>query len=203
MNINVNDLDLGYTQCEELNTLSSTDGEKLISDLGTDITNLKANWKGSDAAVHINNLIKVYEAMVAIVTDAKATTAQAGAAISAIQNVRRANGGSGNVGAALPANAPESMAIQAPEETTEYYCSPSAKTDYSQLVDICTNFVNFRNKFQDQKDALLANWTAGANRENAVKTFDEFTNNTETYNKYLTSARDNLEIAVNNIAALN
>ena len=34
----------------------------------------------------------------------------------------------------------------------------------------------FLNQFQSQKDALLSNWTAGANREQAVKNFcnDEY-----------------------------
>lgn len=202
MNISVRDLDLGYNQCEELNTLAKTSGENIINSLGNDINSLKAHWVGSDATLHINNLIKVYNALVAIVTDAKGVTASAGNAIIAIQEVRRSNGGSGNVGSMLPSNAPESMTLQPNEETTEYRCDPSAKSDYTQLVQICSDFVNFRNQFQSQKDALLSNWTAGANREQAVKNFDEFASNTETYNKYLTEARDNLEIAVSNLSQL-
>lgn len=202
MNINVRDLDLGYNQCEELNTLSKTSGANLIGNLGTDINNLKAHWKGTDATVHINNLIKVYDALVALVTDAKGVTATAGAAISAIQDVRRANGGSGNVGGPLDYNAPDSSSLGVVEATNEYYCDPSARADYSLLEQICNDYSNFINKFRSQKDSLMSNWTAGANRENAVKVFDEFDTNSETYNKYLTSAKENLSIAVNNISQL-
>lgn len=203
MNIIVNDIPSAYTQCEGLNTLSSTQGEKLISSLGTDITNLKNNWKGSDATVHINNLIKVYNAMVDIVTTAKTITAKAGANIIELQRVVSSNGGGLNVGAALNAAAPESIAIQPVEETTEYYCSPSAKSDYAQLVEICTNFVNFKTQFSDLKKELMANWISGLNKEDAVAAFDYFDSMTDDYNNYLTSARDNLEIAINNIATLN
>ena len=203
MNINVNNLDQGYTQCEELNTLSRTSGENLINNLGSDINNLKAHWKGNDATTHINNLIRVYNGLVAIVTDAKAVTSAAGSAMSAIQEVRRAYGGTGNVGALLPNNAPDAAVIGNVDETTEYYCDPSARADYTQLVQICTDFVNFRNQFTSQKDTLMSNWTAGANREQAVKAFSDFESNADTYNTYLTGARDNLEIAVNNIAGLN
>lgn len=203
MNINVNNLDQGYQQCEELNTLSRTSGENLINNLGTEINNLKVHWKGNDATTHINNLIKVYDALIAVVGDAKAITSAAGSAMSAIQEVRRANGGSGVVGALLPNNAPDSAPIGNVDETTEYYCDPAARADYTQLVQVCTDFVNFRNQFSSQKDTLMSNWTAGANREEAVSAFNNFESNADTYNTYLTGARDNLEIAVNNIASLN
>lgn len=202
MNIKVNNLDLGYTQCEGLNTLAKNSGENLINNLGSDINNLKAHWKGSDATVHINNLIKVYDAMIAIVTDAKGVTSAAGNAIIAMQEVRRSNGGAGNVGSVLPNNAPDAGAIANVEETMEYYCDPAARSDYNLLVQICSDFVTFRNQFQSQKDELLSNWTAGANIEQAKQNFNEFEGNADTYNKYLTGARDNLEIAVNNLSQL-
>lgn len=202
MNINVRDLDLGYSQCEELNTLSKTSGTNLISNLSTDINNLKAHWKGTDATEHINNLIKVYDALVALVTDAKGVTKTAGGAISAIQKVRRSNGGSGNVGGPLDGNAPDASSLPSVESTSEYFCDPSARTDYTLLEQICSDYSSFINKFRSQKDTLMSNWTAGANRENAVKVFDEFDSNSETYNKYLTSAKENLGIAVSNLSQL-
>ena len=202
MNINVTNLDQGYTQCEELNTLVKTSGESIISSLGTDIQNLKAHWVGSDATTHINNLIKVYNALVGIVTDAKKITAAAGNAIIQIQEIRRSNGGSGQVGNPLSNTAPDSITIQDCGETTEYRCDPTAKADYTQLVQIVSDFETLKNKFQVQKDTLLTNWTAGANREGAVKCFDDFMTNAETYKIYLTSAKDNLEIAVNNLSQL-
>ena len=202
MNINVRDLDLGYNQCEELNTLSKTSGANLISNLGTDISNLRIHWKGTDATEHINNLIKVYEALVDLVTDAKAVTSAAGARISSIQEVRRANGGSGNVGDFLDANAPEAGVQPILESTNEYYCDPSARNDYNLLEQVCSDYTAFVNDFRNQKDALMSNWTAGADRENAVKIFDEFDSNSETYNKYLISAKENLGIAVQNLSQL-
>ena len=61
MNINVRDLDLGYNQCEELNTLSKTNGANIISNLGTDISNLKE--ENSKLSLNINNLIKENESL--------------------------------------------------------------------------------------------------------------------------------------------
>ena len=202
MNIQVRELDNGYTQCADLNRLSSEKGEGLINNLKLDITNLKQHWKGTDATEHINNLIKVRNAMIALVTDAKAVTAGAGNAIIAIQEVRRANGGAGEVGSPLPGNAPDAEVIPNAEATTEYYCVPEAKTDFLLLEQICSDYSVFRNNFNQQKTDLLNNWTAGAGREKAVQVFTDFETNSETYNKYLTEARENLGIAVNNISKL-
>ena len=202
MNIAVRDLDLGYTQCSDLNSHAISSGEKLIGDLGTIITNLKAHWIGSDATVHINNLIKVYNGVVTVVTDAKIVSSNAGSAIIAIQEVRRSNGGSANVGTILPKNAPDSITFQNNENTMEYKCDPAAKTDYQQLETVCTDFETFKTKFESIKNDLMSNWTAGANREGAVKVFEDFATNTETYKAYLTSARDDLQIAVSNLSQL-
>lgn len=202
MDINVRDLDLGFTQCEDLNNLSKNSGTELINDLGTNINNLKVHWKGTDATEHVNNLIKVYEALIALVTDAKAITDFAGGRIRAIQEVRRANGGSGNVGGTLDGTAPNASSLPAVELTNEYFCDPSSKSDYDLLDKICTDYSNFINKFSSQKDALMSNWTAGANRENAVKVFDEFSNNSSKYNQLLSNAKENLRIAVSNISKL-
>ena len=199
MNIEVMDLDRGYNQCEALNTLSSTKGEQLISSLETDVSNLKVNWKGNDATVHINNLIKVHDALVEVVTSAKALTSAAGASMSAIQKVRNANGGSGAIGADLPSNEPQHNAIQIVTETNEYYCKPAAEGDYNTLVEICTNFNSFKEDFIAKKDELMSNWTAGCNHEVAVSKFNEFAENSDTYYSILTSAKDNLQTAISNI----
>lgn len=202
MDINVENLDLGFTQCEDLNNLSKNSGTELINDLGTNINNLKVHWKGSDATEHINNLIKVYDALIALVTDAKAITDFAGGRIRDIQEVRRANGGSGNVGGPLDGKAPDASKISPIDTTNEYFCDPSSKSDYDLLDKICTDYSNFINKFSSQKDDLMSNWTAGANRENAVKVFDEFSTNSSNYNDLLSSAKENLRIAVSNISNL-
>lgn len=203
MNIQVTNLDEAYTKCEELNTLVSTSGTKLLGDLGTDISNLKVHWKGNDATVHINNLIAVYEGLVSTITAAKQITAAAGSEIIAIQQVRQANGGSGPVGSELSPSAPESNTYTRNEETLEYYCDPSASGDLSLLEEICNSFNTFKSQFVTDKDSLMANWTAGANHEDAVNCFNNFVENADTFYSYLTNAKENLSTAVSNIAALN
>jgi len=202
MNINVNNLDLGYQQCEDLHRVVSTKGESLLNDLSRNINNLKIHWIGSDASAHINNLIKVYESLIALLTDAKAVSADAASKIIAIQEVRNSNGGGGMVGSMLPNTAPNAPTIGYAESTTEYYVDPAANSDYKMLQNICSEYISFRDQFRSVKDELMHNWTAGANREQAEANFNEFESNSDAYNKYLTDARDNLGIAVSNISQL-
>ncbi len=202
MDINVSNLDLGYSQCEDLNRLGTETGGDLVSRLGQNITNLKAHWIGSDATANINKLIVVHKALEAIVSDAITVSAAAGNRIVAIQEVRNMNGGGGNVGAALNKNVPTDLAIADCSDTSEYYVDPAAAADYTDLQGILSDYTNFKDSFSSLKDELLQNWTAGSDRERAVAAFNEFTQNADTYNKYLTEAKEILGIAVSNIQQL-
>ena len=202
MNISVTDLDRSYTQCSDLYTLSDKTGSDIISKLETNITNLKNNWIGNDAMEHINNLIVVHDALVQLVTNAKKLTSAAAGAIIDIQDVRRKNGGGGTVGEALAATAPSSQVLTKVEPTSEYKCLPGAKTDQTTLESLCSEFETFKTNFTAKKDELMTNWTAGANREEAVRCFTTFLTSAEDYKKYMTDANSKLLIAVSNLSTL-
>ncbi len=202
MDINVNNLDRGYEQCEGLNTLSKNSGEVLLNRLSTNVANLKVHWVGEDATLHINNLIRVYNALGALLTDAISVTSSAGDKIIAIQRVRKSNGGSGMVGSELSKAAPNITTIAQVEPTDKYFCDPAARNDYNELDSICGAYETFVNDFKGRANDLMANWTAGANREGAKALFDQFAENTDTYKKYLTDAKENLATAVSNLSQL-
>ena len=61
----------GYEQCKGMNDLVTNSGEPILKDLTHTVKNLQQHWIGSDATVHINNLIKVQKALEALLKDAK------------------------------------------------------------------------------------------------------------------------------------
>lgn len=192
-----------YSQCESLNTLASSNGEKLIKNLESDINNLKVHWVGTDATKHINHLISVYNALIELVYQAKRSSSEAASmGVIKVQTAIHSNCGEGSVGEELPSNRPDAASIATLEDTNEFYCEPASKSDYTLLVQICTDFDNFISQFTSAKDELMNNWISGANRENAVEEFNDFASNSDLYKNYLIEARDNLEIAVNNLATL-
>lgn len=200
MNINVENLDLGYSQCEGLNKLVISKGQDLMGDLSTNIANLKLHWVGNDAMVHINNLIDLYTYLGRMISSALEVTSNAADAMIAIQEIRRMNGASmGSVGTKLPAFTTFNN-IATVTVTTQYFVEPEAVNDLSTLKGIYSSFNEFMNSFKSQKDELFSNWKSGANKGNAEARFAEFMDVTNKYNTYLESAIDNLEKATKNIA---
>lgn len=209
MNIQVLDLDKAYEKCESLNLLVSSKGEKLISDLGNLITNLKNHWRGTDANAHIGNLCNLYgvsgdngNGLVGIITDSKKITAIAADAMIDIQRIRNANGGMGSIGSELSRTAPASSPMSPAAHTTEYYCDPAAQADYTELQQVTKSFNDFKVAFIADKDELMKNWTAGAGHEDAVRCFKAFEDNIAYYESSLSSALENLGTAVANISKL-
>ena len=204
MDINVENLDLGYDQCKSLNDLvkdgsNAYGGEKVLNDLKDIIGKLKIHWIASDALEHINNLIGVYSAQALLITDAKKLTFSAGESIIAIQNLRHMNGGAGRVDSSLDGTPSSGTNIPNVEPTDKYYVDPNIDSDYQQLVEINKNFSDFVQRFQQNKEELLKNWTAGANHDEAVKFFNSFDENCATYKKHITNAEEELGKVVANI----
>ncbi len=200
--INVSDLDQGYEKCKELSTISSTNGENLLSSLSSNIASLKSHWISTDATAHINNLISVYRGLDTLINDALSVTHDAAEKIIRIQRVRSANAsGSGIVGESLPSSKTFNTIAEA-EPTTRYYVDAGALTDLTTLQDIFTEYKTFLDKFTTAKDELLSNWLAGANREQAVSTFETFNDDTAKYTDYFNRAIENLSKATNNISQI-
>ncbi len=200
--IKLRDVGKGYEQCKSLNDVVAKDGKKLMDDLTSTIKNLKVRWVGADATVHINRLIDVRDGLNALLKDAIGITALAGASIIDIQSVIKANGGAIEVGQALLDKIEDALAIPKGDTTNEFNVDPAAVNDYNKLVEICDSYETFEGELKNQKDDLFSNWTEGAGIENAKKCFSEFFENSSTYKNYLTDARDNLKIAVDNISRL-
>ncbi len=203
MNITVLRLDDAYEQCSGLVGLINGDGANLLSSLASTIADLKKDWIGNDATVHINGLIDVHKNMYNILADAKESVAYAASRVIAMQETRNKNGGAGNIGATIDGKTPELEPIPTLEQTEIYKVFPEANNDLNELKDECTRFESFVVKFLEQKDDLMSNWQEGALREKAETAFNTLESNYGTYKKIMTSARDNLEIAINNLKEVN
>lgn len=203
MNFQANNLDAAYSQVKELNTLATTTGVNLVESLTSNIKSLKSHWKGSDATLHINNLINVREALVAIVSDVSAVAHNVSMPIVQAQTIRNSNGGGGEVGEIISLYNGVLEKIETLSDTTEYFVDPvNAPLDHQQLSSICDQFNSFYTSFQSIKEDLMNNWISGSDRGQAVSDFEQFEANATTYSKNLTEARDNLGIATSNLAQM-
>lgn len=197
--ISVNNLDLGYQQCSELHRLLNITGGGLIKELENITSSLKVNWLGSDAKKHINNLINVHDALSVLVSEGILASSVAGEKIVAMQRVRSLNGGSGQVGDELSKSVPEIQSLSRVEDTSEYNVNPAVASDYQNLVQMHKEYSSFKEDFKSDQKELMSNWTEGANRESAEALFNKFIENSDTYEKYISSAEADLSVAVGNL----
>ena len=203
MDIDVNNVDMAYEQCSELNKNMLNNGSELMNSLNLNIASLKRNWIASDATAHINKLIELYNSMDNLISQSLMITSTAANSIISIQNVRRINhSGVGNVGTPLQ-NQIEFPRIAPAVETSMYQVNQAALTsDLNTLIDIREKYDQFVSTFKTQRTELDANWKNGANRQLATQVFDEFVNNNTKYRSYLENAIENLTTATSNVGTI-
>lgn len=201
MDINVKNVDLAYDQCENLHKTMDMRGSVLMSELKSNITNLKVHWISSDASAHINNLIDLHTFLGNVIVDSVNSISYAADRIISIQNVRKANhGGSGNVGTHLSTRT-DFDKLSHIENTAEYQASYGELTsDLNDLKSIQASYMQLISTFKNQRDELFNNWLAGANIERARQVFNDFLDNSDKYKNYLDSAIENLSKATSNIS---
>lgn len=202
MDIVVEDLDLGYVQCKDLNEFAHETGTRLLDELKSNIDSLKQNWIASDATAHINNLIKVAKALGLLLDDAIKYTADAAAGMISIQQVRNSNGGGGQIGEPLNGEGPQVPNIPEVPETKEYRCNPGIINDKNKLASIGDSFDSFTQKFNGYAEELMSNWRDGSNHSEAQSSFSRFAEDAQSYKKVISDALENLTTAVTNLGRL-
>lgn len=196
--VNFRNLDLGYEQCRDLYTAVKSDGENLLTNLKQVYSGLNSHWKGTDATLHINQLVDIHTAVNVFVADTGNAVAYAAQKISEVQAVRRANGSSGAVGEEL-SKLSEHERLTKVEETDEYSCTPEAKNDYELLVQVCGEFDSFVSTVHEKTEELMGNWIDGNERDKVVKNSSDFESLSDEYKRYLSETKDALDIAVRNL----
>lgn len=195
-------LDGAYDSCFDMYNTVKGNGVLVRDTLKRTIESLRVNWEGSDATAHLNNLIKVYNSIDAVVVAASMIAASVGDSIVNLQEARQANGGSGNVGGRFT-KIDEGGAIAEVPTTDTYKCEPAAEQDKAMLETVNSQYATFSDLFISTMESLLGNWQSGLSRDAALSLKDEFSSAVDGNKKYFTDAIENLTIAINNIKNLN
>ena len=171
--------------------------DTIISNLGEGIQILKNTWKGKDAGVQIQNVVSVYNGMVALRNELSvlaASTTKIAADYREIQNMNGVRG--------------ESL-------TTVSADSKTVMDDYSDTrdtVDITAEANNGRMKIESAKNGLerfevevrnslteiMNNWQAGSGRDKAVELFDGFQSQVGKYKTVLGEVSQSIATAIQN-----
>lgn len=171
--------------------------DTIISNLGEGIQILKNTWKGKDAGVQIQNVVTVYNGMVALRNELAvlaASTTKIAADYREIQNMNGVRG--------------ESLVTVSADSKT-------IMDDYSDTrdtVDITAEANNGRMKIESAKNGLerfevevrnslteiMNNWQAGSGRDKAVELFDGFQSQVGKYKTVLGEVSQSITTAIQN-----
>ncbi len=203
MNFQATNLDSAYETLSSLDKLAATEGQNLVNNLKSLIGRLKNDWKGSDATLHINNLIDIYTGVATIVDNVHVVAHNASLSIVQAQEIRNSNGGGGNVGVVIATGAGDIETIETVPPTTEFFCDPTkAPADLTTMTAEKGAFDRFCTEFSRLKEDLLSNWTSGSNRDKAVSDFEQFEADSAKYKNSFGEAEGNLSTAVSNLKQL-
>lgn len=171
--------------------------DTILNNLNNGIENLKVNWKGRDAGVQIQSVIKIYNAMV-IVRNALASLAVASATVASnYRQIQNANA----------AGLEELNILNCETKTTLPDYTDTADTiDINPEVNVGKSYIDSANNSMDtfvsyvrtMYDELMNNWKEGSGRESAEIAFNEFMSHANEYKETLSDVSKNIATALSN-----
>lgn len=201
MNHKVNNVQQLYVSATELynNIVVGGDAsaDTIITNLTEAIENLKQNWKGVDAGLKIQELIKVHNEMVAVrnaLAQLAYDSSQVAANYREIQNTN---------GAMLEPLSPLSFDTK---NVLGDYSDTADTIDINPTVEIGKAHIDaangdidtFINQTSSKYQEIMENWTAGTGRESAQGAFDSFVANAKKYKETLADVSYNVSAALKN-----
>ena len=174
--------------------------DAILSNLSRGVENLKSNWKGRDAGIRIQEVIKVYNEM-AMVRDALASLAADSSAVAAnYRRIQNANGAGLEELSAIPYDQTSSTSrLGDYSDNADTIDINPAVENGKNLIDTANNSidsfeVNVKNKYNE----IMENWTAGTGRDKAQNAFNSFISNVAFYKQTLSEVSANITTALQN-----
>jgi len=196
--IRVKNLDEAHSQTVKLFDTENNDGIELLGRLDVLIGGLKEHWIGEDGTKHINRLIEIHEKLQQFLTVTLESTKEAMISVVNLQEVRRANGGGGQVGDVRSVTSDFIKSIAKVETTAEYYIDPAISNDYKVLEEVEEKMKAFDSTFKSQEAELMENWISGSNRETVQANFEEIETLGAEAEKVIAEVKQELSTSITN-----
>lgn len=184
----------------ELNRASNLGADVTIK-LGKTVENLKEAWQGSDAVVHINNLMTIKDWCAALSSTALEVSTAAHAEIHRMIDKQRANGGN-------PMEMPPivytsfadylKMNERAVDNGNVFVDTTAARVELSSLKDARELFSQFVDKYFQIYGFMLDIWQSGGARSHIEDEVNRFKSQLDTFRQDFDQAISSLEQAIQN-----
>lgn len=196
--IRVQNLDEAYAQTVSLFNTENNDGIELLGKMDTLIASLKEHWIGEDGTKHINRLIDIHDRLQKFIEVTLENTREAMVSVVNIQELRRSNGGGGEVGEIKQVASDFVKNIAKVESTAQYYIDPAISGDYTLLEEIEEKLKLFDTNVKAEKDDLMQNWIEGSNRDAVQANFDEIESLGTEAEKVVADVKQELSTSISN-----
>ncbi len=174
---------------------SSADG--IIGNLVSGIENLKQNWKGTDAGLRIQEVIKVHNSMVNVRNNLASLAIESSKIAVRYREIQMANGARMDSLQVLNTE---------PKTALDDYFDNADTIDINPEAEVGKAYIDRANAALDGFEALvrakhneiMGNWLAGTGRNEAENAFESYMSNVKKYKETLSEVSDNITNALNN-----
>ncbi len=171
--------------------------DTILNNLNQGIENLKNNWKGKDAGLRIEEVIKVHNAMISV-RNALASLAVDSSKVAAnYREIQNANGAGLEDLTTLSFETKTNLGDYS--DTADTVDINPAAEQGKKLIDNANNSIDtFAGNVRVKYDEIMQNWTAGTGRDAAQNAFDSFISNVNQYKQVLSDVSANITKALQN-----
>ncbi len=171
--------------------------DTIIDNLNQGFQCLQNTWKGKDAGVQIENVVKVHNAMIGIretLVLLATLTSQIAAKYREIQN----SNGAGLESFSVIISDSKSLLPDYVDNVDTINITSDANNGRTK-IDAAANTIDlFISESRKYYDSIMHNWTAGPQRADIIQRFDTFLNNSNTYKDTLNSVSQSIRTALSN-----
>lgn len=171
--------------------------DAILNDLNQGIENLKTNWKGKDAGLRIEEVIKVHNAMVSVRNALASLSVDSSKVAANYREIQNANGAGLEDLTSLSFETKTNLGDYSDNADT-VDINPAAEQG-KKFIDNANNSIDtFASNVRVKYDDIMQNWTAGTGRDAAQNAFDSFISNVNQYKQVLSDVSANITKALQN-----
>lgn len=184
----------------ELNRASNLGADVTIK-LGKTVENLKEAWQGSDAVVHINNLVAVKGWCAMIASTADEIASAAWQEMQRMNEKQIANGGKdANLGSISTASFGDHLKnnADAVDSGNVFVDTDRAREYYQTLLQTKEMFADFSQKYMNQNAYVMEIWQSGGSRAWIEENVEKFRTHMDEFSQAIEKAASALNQAIIN-----
>lgn len=174
-------------------------GDTIISNLKKAISTLSECWKGVDAGKQINNIVTVYNGMVALRNVLASVCEDTSMIAAKYRNIQIAGGGS--LEELTPLSFEPQTTLEPYSDTNDTVNIDSRANTGKAAVDSANNTIDtFVSNVKLKLTAITDNWQSGPKRDNAVSAIEQLNSASATYKEKLQEVSVSIATALQNYA---